>query len=217
MKPQIEWLVNIGTRPPSCSPRPMIGLHKLSRHAWVAGLAGIVLSFSLGASSYAQGQEPLPEQIAAYIDAHNRAASFSTPQERLQLMEYDTPEEVRESTRSRRLADVFAHLQTVGAMVQRVDPGMPMGDESPRKKVVSAELLEVEHVSMGETGERIVEVLAYRLDREANLHLISAYEEQRDVPLPENVAVQVRPKIQYWIQVDGLWKKQETELYFLDR
>lgn len=169
------------------------------------GLSGRGCEISQGSSFFFPGsyrfplqaqEEALPDTLTSYIDAHNKVAAFSTPQERVQLAKFDSPESVRRATDTQRLADVFASLQEVKAMEIDVDPGMQ--GHPPNNDGEQSELLEVARVSQEAPDRWSVEVYAYRLPPETNRKLISAYEDAHRVRPAADAATQPHRRVQHW-------------------
>lgn len=185
----------------------------MSRHT---ALSLVVLVWVLALPANAQDRQ-IPTEIADYVEARNFVASFSTPAERVRLGAFESVSAVRDSTDSRRLAEIYRRMRKVRAAEVDVDPGMPMYGRRTEHDGVPAELTRIRSVRSRGADEFVLEVMAYRLNSATNRRLVASYDDTRAVPLLDDLTVPItHRKLQYWERIGGQWKRQKTELVYLD-
>lgn len=185
----------------------------MSRHT---ALSLVVLVGVLVPHANAQDRQ-IPTEIADYVEARNFIASFSTPNERVRLAAYASASAVWDSTGSERLTEIYRRMRQVRAAEVDVDPGMPMYGRRTPDAGVAPELLRIRRVRARGADEFVLGVMAYRLNSETNRRLVASYDDRRAVPSLDALRVQItRRKLQYWERIDGRWRRQKTELLYLD-
>jgi len=179
----------------------------------------------------------VPPSILDYYDAYNFVASYSTGSEREELT-YDHGQRP-ETKRLNKIEQLMAELDA-RILRYRPQPGVPGG--KPRREPVEG------FIEIRRTGclgnDRLVDVVIYKLQPEANAELIAQYEQEErkpgKVPSAEEI-IELRSKytlqkrrtaegkefyvevysprmreIHRWSLVNGSWMRQEVRIVPLD-
>jgi hypothetical protein len=160
----------------------------------------------------------VPPEIKEYVTASNFVAAFSTPQERLALARYDAPEDVKRDTGSERLKAIFLRAHQLMKLDIQVDPDMNLPMHRERVLMSPPGWLQIESVRSVGDSRILIEMLVYRLDREAVAQFIASHEENETPPEIET-AFRTAPHrmVQEWVRINGSWRKKEAHLHYLDR
>jgi hypothetical protein len=163
---------------------------------------------------------PLPEQISRYYEGYNFVSSFSTKQERSQLVVYLKGQGQPGQPGSNRLKKILDLMKELQAQVQSIDPKMVV-PLSPIVYIEYAGIVEVKSVSVSDK-KATVQVTIYGLEPEANLWLISQYDEsggdEQKLPSLEKrldlagTSMFRRTEVHTWIKLINDWKKNEANL-----
>lgn len=182
----------------------------------------IALFFPALGLTDAPGQtQLLPEEVTRYVELRNRAAAFSTPRERARLLSLSSPEDVRDSIQSKRLIAVWRHLQRVKSAEMEAGSDINMLRDKRQVNPVPPELLRIQNVKRRDKNTLLVRALVYRLGWTANQKLISAYDQETDLGIPETkmpddfFTWDGKPVVQRWKKVGGRWKKKSADLRYL--
>ncbi len=190
----------------------------------------IFFSLALGflfLSPAAQNSQPenaktalLPEQISRYYEGYSFVSSFSTKKERSQLVACLKGQELPGQPGHNRLRKILDLMKEIQAQVQSIDPKMIV-PPFPPVYIDYAGIAEVKSVSVSE-DKATVQVTVYGLEPEAQLWLISQYDQsggdERKLPSFEKrldlarASTFRRAEYHFWAKLNNEWKKNEANL-----
>jgi hypothetical protein len=166
---------------------------------------------------------PLPVQISRYYEGYSFVSSFSTKQERSQLMACLKGQKLPAQPGCTRLNKILDKMKELQVLVQSIDPKMVV-PPSPVVYIDYAGIVEVKSISVLD-DKATVHVTIHGLEPEASTWLISQYDQsggdEGKLPSPENrlelakASTFRRAEIHIWSKFKSGWRKSEVNLILL--
>jgi len=195
-------------------------------------MIGLSLAFIIPISSWpdhnkkTSEKKEIPLQISEFYKDCNFISSFSSRDEREELIAYLSKKELPKEHKSERLEKVFQLMQNVKSKIMISDPGMIIQTMPSSEQIFRSALTEVRKIQKGDQ-ETAVEVLVCALAPEENFRYISQYDEnrgdERKIPSEEERIESAKSKLRFapvieihkWLLIDGRWMKQDANVLLL--
>ncbi|HUU39005.1 MAG TPA: hypothetical protein VMW46_12480, partial [Candidatus Desulfaltia sp.] len=166
---------------------------------------------------------PVPAQISRFYDGYSFVSSFSTKQERSQLMACLKGQKFPSQPGYTRLKKILDKMQELQVQVQSIDPKIVV-PPSPIVYIDYSGIVEVKSVSVL-NDKATVDVTIHGLEPEASTWLISQYDQsggdEEKLPSPEKrlelakASTFRRAEIHVWSKFKSGWRKSEVNLILL--
>lgn len=173
---------------------------------------------------YAQIRKEIPSEISAYYEDYNFVSSFSSSDERKELMDYLSGGELPEKFKSERLKKILRLMKRIREKILRYDPKMVTPVKPHGLYIFHSELIELKNFHhKGKAVE--IKVLVYDLEPEKNFRFISSYDthngDEKEIP-PVELRIQAakseqapRVEIHKWVYTKGKWLKRDANIIFI--
>lgn len=172
----------------------------------------------------AQIRKEIPSEISEYYEDYNFVSSFSSSDERKELMNYLSERELPEKFKSERLKKILRLMKRIRAKILRYDPKIVTPAKPHSLYIFHSELIEVKNFHhKGKAVE--IKVLVYDLEPEKNFRFISLYEkhngDEKEI-LPVEIRIQAakseqapRIEIHKWVYTKGRWLKRDANIVLI--